>query len=578
MLVEDRTLSSDVVTRGTGRFGSPRKLSVAASALKANPGFVTDVPVVGTEFVEGDVMMTASGRPLILLVGDQPLARDLGPGMSGDDVAQLEDALPAPRIRSGSADGVYDDATEEAVTAWYDANGFSEFTATEDQLAAIRTREAELTTARLEILNADDSVEIADAALASARSGLTVAQNRSALASRARQRAVDEAAANNAAAAADVSAKQVVVDTMRSGQTPPSRPEDIAAAQADLATATSNATSVAVAGTRAVADAQAVVDDAPANLVAATEAAASADAAAAAEVAAKQAILDDLLANPAATETQKAVAAANLATAEAIADTVRASGEQAVADAQDVVDGAPAALAVARAEADAANAAAAADVASKEAALSALTNPSPPTASDIAAAEADLATAQANANTIRLAGEAAVDQANVELADAQADVVAQQSVVTAARNAQTNAKTSLEERTSAGELAQQEADLAHRQAGVQVPADEVVFVAIGPVRLSELLVGTGDPVIGGVMLVTDSRVFVDGSLAVEDAGLVEAGMTVAIDEAIARHRDRRRGQRGGRVAGHERGRRVPHLLRGERRRLHPRASSGRRCG
>ena len=191
----------------------------------------------------------------------------------------------------------------------------------------------------------------------------------------------------------------------------------------------------------------------------------------------------------------------------------------------------PAALAAARAESDAAVNAANADVAARLAALNALTNPGPPTAADIATAEADLATAKANASTTLAAGEEAVDQADSELANARTEVTVQRGALTAAENARSNAEGSLNERTAASELAQQEADLAHRGAGVQVPADEVVFVAVAPVRVSELLVATGDPAIGPVMSVTDSQVFVDSSLAVEDAALVKPGMTVSVDEA-----------------------------------------------
>ena len=528
--VEQRVLTADVVTRGTGRFGSPQKLSVATSALKASPGFIADIARAGTQLNEGALLLTASGRPLFLLVGDQPLARDLGPGMSGDDVLQLEEALVRLGTSPGEADGFYDDETQAAVTAWYDQNGFSPFTATADQLAAIRTREAELTTARLETLTANDTVGNAAAAVATAQSALTSAQNRTALATRALQRARDLAAGNNEVAVADVGAKQGVVDALRSGRATPAGAAEIAAAQADLDNARANATLIGLTAARAVADAQAILNGAPAKLASAQTAAAAADAAAEADVASKQTALDELELDLEATEGQRAIARADLATAEAIAESTRIAGEQAVSDAQAVLDGAPAGLATARAESDASVGAAAADVTSKQAALTALTNPGAATPADIAAAETDLANARANEAAVRLAGEEAVDQASAEFANAKADVSTQLTALTAARTAQSNAEGSLAERSNAVELAQQEADLARRQAGVQVPADEVVFVATEGVRLSELLVATGDPASGGVMLVTDSDVFVDGSLAVEDAELVTAGMTVSIDE------------------------------------------------
>ena len=55
-------------------------------------------------------------------------------------------------------------------------------------------------------------------------------------------------------------------------------------------------------------------------------------------------------------------------------------------------------------------------------------------------------------------------------------------------------------------------------------------IATAPVRVSELLVGTGDPATGGIVTVTDALVRVDAGLAVSDAGLVKPGMTVNIDE------------------------------------------------
>ena len=529
--IEERVLSADVVTRGTGRFGSPAQISVAASALKPAPGFVAEVRTVGTDFEEGSVLLIASGRPIFMLEGAQSLARDLGPGMSGDDVRQLEEALQRLGIATGAVDGVYDDATQQGVAAWYEEEGFSPFTATPDQLATIRTREAELTVARLEILTANDSVGTADAAVAAAQSALTTAQNRSNIAVRDKQRAESQAATDDAVAAADVAGKQAVLDAMKSGSVVPAPAADIAVAQADLETARANATSVSVAAGRAVADAQAVLDGASDGVATATQVAASANAVAQAGVDAKQAALDDVLANPATTPTQEAAARADLAAAQANADNVSLVGEQSVADAQSVLDDAPAALDAARTEGAAAVAVAEADVAAKKAVVDALTNPGPATPSDRAAAEADLATAMANQDSVRLAGEQAVDQATIEVANVWADVNAQSSALATAWTARTNAEGSLGERASAAGLAQQEADLAHRQAGIQVPADEVVFVPTATVKLSEMLVVQGDPAVGGLMLVTDSQVFVDGSLAVEDAGLVEAGATVELDEA-----------------------------------------------
>ncbi len=91
--VEERVLTSDIVTRGTARFGLPRSISIVPSALKPDAGIITTLPARNTQLQEGDVLLAASGRPVFILQGDTPAYRDLAPGLSGDDVRQLEHAL-----------------------------------------------------------------------------------------------------------------------------------------------------------------------------------------------------------------------------------------------------------------------------------------------------------------------------------------------------------------------------------------------------------------------------------------------------------------------------------------------------
>jgi len=71
--------------------------------------------------------------------------------------------------------------------------------------------------------------------------------------------------------------------------------------------------------------------------------------------------------------------------------------------------------------------------------------------------------------------------------------------------------------------------LARLQAGVQVPADELIFVASTPVRVAEA-VARSDQAIGPLITVTNAIVAVDGSLQLEEAPLAEPGMPVLIDE------------------------------------------------
>src|SRR5262245_50244793 len=69
---ELRVISTKVVSRGTGQYGSPMKLSVTRSALKTAPQVITSLPSPGDEVSEGGVLMTVSGRPVFGLGGSQP--------------------------------------------------------------------------------------------------------------------------------------------------------------------------------------------------------------------------------------------------------------------------------------------------------------------------------------------------------------------------------------------------------------------------------------------------------------------------------------------------------------------------
>ena len=142
---EKRGLSTDVVTRGTARFGSPRGLSLAPTGLKAEAGIVTSLPPVGAELAEGDVALTVSGRPVFVLVGALPSYRDLGRGIAGENVRQLEEALAWLGLEPGRRDGVFDAMTSRAVERLYARAQSEPIRASEEQLAAIRPLEAELT-------------------------------------------------------------------------------------------------------------------------------------------------------------------------------------------------------------------------------------------------------------------------------------------------------------------------------------------------------------------------------------------------------------------------------------------------
>lgn len=142
--VVERVLSSRVVTRGTAHFGSPRELVVTRSELKSGARIVTSLPRRGARLAAGDVLATVSGRPVFLLAGRVPSFRDLGPGMTGPDVAQLERSLRRLGLAPGPVDGSFDAATGEAIAALYRRHGFEPLVATEATLADARPAEAAL--------------------------------------------------------------------------------------------------------------------------------------------------------------------------------------------------------------------------------------------------------------------------------------------------------------------------------------------------------------------------------------------------------------------------------------------------
>ncbi|MGH8927558.1 MAG: peptidoglycan-binding protein [Acidimicrobiia bacterium] len=453
---------------------------MAPSALKADVGIVARVPLAGAELVEGDLIATASGRPVFLLVGEQPVFRDLGPGLEGEDVRQLQDGLRRLGLYAGPVDGTYGDETEAAVAAWYEAAGFKPFTTTDDQLASIRALEKELISVRLDILGTRESIAAAEEALASARAANALAAVAVQGGAGAEAAARAEAAAANQAANAELATKQATLDGLL-GLTPvsPASQAEIAVAQAELAAAQATAETVRLAGQTSVMDAQANYD------------------AAAAELAALQA-------DPSSTPEQIAAAQAAVASAQA-------------------------SLSAAQAEAAAANQAATADVAVKQAALN-LASGQPPTAAEIAAARADVATAQATVESTRLAGEKLIADAMFGAASSTTDTALSEAAMQAARSAISLGSQAISERKRMSELISVDLGLAQRRAGVQVPADEIIFVTSAPVRVAELVLGRGGQLSGPIMKVTDATVLVDGSLPLEMATLVQDGMQVFIDE------------------------------------------------
>lgn len=153
--VKKQALSANIVTRGTAQYGEPQEVALAGGGS----ALVTKPPQAGTELAEGSAFMEVNGLPVFALDGERPMYRDLGPGDSGEDVKQLEEALARLGFDPGAVDGVYDGATAAAVDAWYVAAGY--------------TAQGPTDAERAELRSASSAVDQAESQLASARRQLT---------------------------------------------------------------------------------------------------------------------------------------------------------------------------------------------------------------------------------------------------------------------------------------------------------------------------------------------------------------------------------------------------------------------
>ncbi len=139
--VELRVLSTNIVTRGSARYGFPQTISLVPSLLKTNPSIVTTLPERGKQFEEGDVLLTSSGRPVFILEGEIPVFRDLNLGTKGQDVKQLEQALERLGFTLGTIDGIYDIQTAEAIAKWYASTGFEAYGPSKQELDNLKALE-----------------------------------------------------------------------------------------------------------------------------------------------------------------------------------------------------------------------------------------------------------------------------------------------------------------------------------------------------------------------------------------------------------------------------------------------------
>jgi peptidoglycan hydrolase-like protein with peptidoglycan-binding domain len=123
--VVKQTLKTTVVMRGTPTRGrqypfTPRSVARSANGAGGDNLIVTAVKTkAGSSVKAGKVLLEVSERPVYALPGAFPAYRDMVPGQTGKDVAQLQSALRDLGYRVGDRRGFFGDGTKRAVRRFY---------------------------------------------------------------------------------------------------------------------------------------------------------------------------------------------------------------------------------------------------------------------------------------------------------------------------------------------------------------------------------------------------------------------------------------------------------------------------
>lgn len=123
-VVEEGSLSSSIQVAGALGYDTPTPV------VASGQGTITALPAVGSVVKAGGKLYEVDGRPVVLMTGDRPLWRELGPGVGdGPDVRQLKSNL----VKLGHAGGLglavdekFTEGTATAVKRWQKALGVKE--------------------------------------------------------------------------------------------------------------------------------------------------------------------------------------------------------------------------------------------------------------------------------------------------------------------------------------------------------------------------------------------------------------------------------------------------------------------
>lgn len=123
--VEYGKLSNDVTIRSDISFADSVDVKLDTSSFSGGAIVTGQVPAVGTELKPLSIVAEISGRPVFVLPGDLPSYRTLRIGVSGPDVLQLKQALASVGIAAGDvANNVFDQALADGIATLYAQVGY----------------------------------------------------------------------------------------------------------------------------------------------------------------------------------------------------------------------------------------------------------------------------------------------------------------------------------------------------------------------------------------------------------------------------------------------------------------------
>ena len=120
---QQTTVTGTLGYEGSYSVIAPSTAAAGAGTGSGGAGMITWLPAAGARVSRGKPVYAVNGQPVLLFYGAGPAWRDLGPGVIGPDVRQLNRNLAALGYGTGLAGDQFDLATEQAVELWQQATG-----------------------------------------------------------------------------------------------------------------------------------------------------------------------------------------------------------------------------------------------------------------------------------------------------------------------------------------------------------------------------------------------------------------------------------------------------------------------